>query len=63
MKIFYIDTSSSYLYSGITSDNQLLASCKINFEKDLSKYTLAEVEKIFKKASFEPCDIDKIIVK
>ena len=62
MKVFYIDTSSSYLYSGIVSDNILLASTKINFEKDLSKYTLAEVEKLFKDSSLTPNNIDKIIV-
>ena len=62
MKVFYIDTSSSYLYSGIVSDNILLASTKINFEKDLSKYTLSEVEKLFKDSSLTPNNIDKIIV-
>ena len=62
MKVFYIDTSSSYLYSGIVSDNKILSTVKINFEKDLSKYTLAEVEKLFKDSSLTPNDIDKIIV-
>lgn len=62
MKIFYIDTSSSYLYTGIVSSNSLLVDCKINFNRDLSKYALFEVEKLFNKANIKPKDIDKIIV-
>lgn len=62
MKIFYIDTSSSYLYTGLVDNNKLLASFKNNFGKDLSKYTLAEIEKLFKKVDLKPDEIDKIIV-
>ena len=62
MKIFYIDTSSSYLYTGIVSCDKLIASCKTNFGKDLSKYTLSEVEKLFKSSNLKPAEIDKIIV-
>ena len=62
MKVFYIDTSSSYLYTGIVSFDKLIASCKKNFNKDLFKYTLNEVEKLFKTANLKPTDIDKIIV-
>ena len=62
MKVFYIDTSSSYLYVGIAVDNFLVASIKKNFGKDLSKYTISEIAKLFQEASLEPEDIDKIIV-
>lgn len=62
MKVFYIDTSSSYLYAGISVDNFLVASIKKNFGKDLSKYTISEIAKLFQEASLEPEDIDKIIV-
>lgn len=62
MKVFYIDTSSSYLYAGIAVDNFLVASIKKNFGKDLSKYTISEIAKLFQEASLEPEDIDKIIV-
>ena len=62
MKVFYIDTSSSYLYAGIAVDKFLVASIKKNFGKDLSKYTISEIAKLFQEASLEPEDIDKIIV-
>ena len=62
MKIFYIDTSSSYLYAGIAVGKFLVASIKKDFGKDLSKYTILEIAKLFQEASLEPEDIDKIIV-
>lgn len=62
MKIFYIDTSSSYLYTGIVADNKLLGCVKKELGKDLSRYTLVEVEKLFKNLNLKPNDIDKIIV-
>ena len=62
MNYFYIDTSSSYLYAGIVSNNKLVASIKCNYNKDLSKYTVSEIEKLFKKAEITPNCIDKIIV-
>ena len=62
MKIFYIDTSSSYLYTGIVQDDELLIDKKCNYSKDLSKYALSEVAKMFEKVDLKPSDIDKIIV-
>ena len=62
MKSLYIDTSSSYLYSGIVEKRELLAECKINYGKDLSKFALSEIKNMFKKTNLSPVDIDKIIV-
>ncbi len=62
LNYFYIDTSSSFLYSGIVSNNKLISFIKKNYNKDLSKYALVEIENLFKKANFEPSNIDKIIV-
>ena len=62
MRIFYIDTSSSYLYSAIIFENEIIASIKENFGKDLSKYALLEIKKMFEKANIDPKQIDKIIV-
>ena len=62
MKTFYIDTSSSYLYTGIVSNNNILGCIKKEFGKDLSKDTLVEVEKLFNNLNLKPNDIDKIIV-
>ncbi len=62
MKVFYIDTSSSYLYAGISDNDILLSSVKKNLGSDMSKFTIKEVENLFKEASLESSDIDKIIV-
>ncbi len=62
MNLFYIDTSSSYLYSGIVSNNSLKASRKVFFGSELSKYALNEISKMFEKINILPKDIDKIIV-
>jgi len=62
MTYFYIDTSSSYLYCGIVKEDTLISEIKQNFNKDLSKYTVSEIAKLFDKALLKPNDIDKIIV-
>ena len=62
MNLFYIDTSSSYLYAGIICNGVLKASIKKNFGKDLSKYALNEVKKLFDDVNILPNDINKIIV-
>ena len=62
MNYFYIDTSSSFLYSGIVSKGNLISSIKQNFNKGLSKYTVSEVQKLFIDADMKPTNIDKIIV-
>ena len=62
MTIFYIDTTSSYLYTGIVKDNQLISYRKKELGKDLSIYTISEVNEMFKEVNLEPSDIDKIIV-
>ena len=62
MTIFYIDTTSSYLYTGIVKNNELISCRKKNLGKDLSIYTIDEVNKMFKEVNIKPMDIDKIIV-
>ena len=62
MNYFYIDTSSSYLYAGIIKDNESLSEVKQEFGSNLSKYTVNEIDKLFKNANLKPNDIDKIIV-
>ena len=37
MKVFYIDTSSSYLYAGISNNDILLSSIKKNYGQDCSQ--------------------------
>lgn len=62
MTIFYIDTSSSYLYTGIFKDNKIINERKKYLGKDLSIYTVDEVDKMFNEVNLNPNDIDKIIV-
>lgn len=62
MRILYIDTSSSFLYAGITEEGKLLAECKKRFDHDLSKEALKEIIHLFELASLKPEQIDKIIV-
>ena len=62
MTIFYIDTTSSYLYTGIVQDNKLLNERKEKLGHNLSIYTVDIVSKMFEEVNLEPKDIDKIIV-
>lgn len=62
MKILYLDTSSSFLYSGVVINNKLEASIKKEFGKTLSIYTLTEIKKMFSSIKMSLNDIDKIIV-
>ena len=62
MICFYIDTTSNYLYTGLSRDNLLLIERKLNLAHDLSTFALDEIRKMFCEAKIEPKDVDKIIV-
>lgn len=62
MTLFYIDTTSSFLYTGIVKDNSLLIEKKEDLGKDLSVYTASIVDKMFDEVNMKPDDIDKILV-
>ena len=62
MTIFYIDTTSSYLYTAIVKDNSLLIEKKGNLGKNLSIETASIVEEMFKEVNIKPEEVDKIIV-
>lgn len=62
MKILYIDTTTSYLYTGIVVDNKLIAQVKEEFGKDLSSVALKKISEMLEDNHLEPDDIDKIIV-
>ena len=62
MKILYIDTSSSYLYSAIVEDGKLLSSIQNDYGQALSEVALPRIVEMFQKSSISPKDIDKIIV-
>ena len=62
MRILYIDTSSSYLYAGISEDNNLLCEVKKEFGTSLSEEALPEIVSLFTKTNLNAKDINKIIV-
>lgn len=62
MRIFYLDTSSSYLFAGISQDGNLLGQVKEKLDKELSSFTLPKIEELFSRCKLTPQDIDKIIV-
>lgn len=62
MTFFYIDTTSSYLYTGIVKDGKLLAERKEDLGKNLSVYTTSIVSEMFNEVNIKPEEVDKIIV-
>ena len=62
MKIFYLDTSSNFLYTAILEDEVVIAEDKEKLEKDLSKYTLQKIKELIIKNNISFDDIEKIIV-
>lgn len=62
MKILYIDTTTSYLYTGIVVDHKLIAEVKEEFGKDLSSVALNKISEMLENNKLEPDDIDKIMV-
>ena len=62
MRILYIDTSSSYLYAGISEDEKLLCEVKKEFGHSLSEEALPEIVSMFTEKNLTAKDIDKIIV-
>ena len=62
MRILYIDTSSSYLYAGISEDDKLLCEVKKEFGTSLSEEALPEIVSLFTQNNLTAKDIDKIIV-
>ena len=62
MRILYIDTSSSYLYSAIVEDETLIDSISKEYGQSLSEIALPKIVEMFQKNNLSPKDVDKIIV-
>ena len=60
--IFYIDTSTPYLYTALYNNGKIINERTKYLAKDLSRYTLDEVSKMFNEVNIKPIDIKKIIV-
>lgn len=59
--IFYIDTSTSYLYSCLYDDDKIIDKLVVNLERNLSKDTLSLVNDMFKRNNKTFRDTKKII--
>ena len=62
MKILYLDTSSSFLYTAIKKDDEIIAEIKEKLDNNLSKFALSRIEGMFKIKNISYDEIDKIIV-
>ncbi|MBE6147421.1 MAG: tRNA (adenosine(37)-N6)-threonylcarbamoyltransferase complex dimerization subunit type 1 TsaB [Firmicutes bacterium] len=62
MKILYIDTTSSWLYSAVFDNGKITGEKKIQLGKDLSVFTLSKIKELLEEVNLEPNDIDKILV-
>lgn len=61
MKILYLDTSSSFLYTAILENDKIIAEIKEKLGNNLSEYTLPRIEGMLKLKNISVDDIDKII--
>lgn len=62
MRIIYIDTTTSYLYTALIEDDKVLKEIKENFGRDLSCVALKKISEMLEESNYKPKDIDKIIV-
>ena len=62
MRILYIDTTTTYLYTGVVEDNRLLKEIKKEYSKDLSSVTLKNISDMLDSIHLKIKDIDKIMV-
>ena len=60
MRVLYVDTSSSYLYSAIVEE--LISSVAEEYGQSLSEIALPKIVEMFEKNNLSPKDVDKIIV-
>jgi len=60
--ILYIDTSTSFLYTGIVDNNSLIGSRKVELGPLMSSNALNEIASMFEENKLSPKDIKKIIV-
>lgn len=61
MKILYLDTTSSFLYTAILEDDKVIAEVKEELGNNLSEYTLPRIEGMMKIKNISVDEIGKII--
>ena len=62
MRILYVDTSSSFLYTSIYEDGRIIAHCNEEYGQSLSEVALPKIVEMFQNNDLSPKDVDKIIV-
>ena len=62
MKILYIDTSSSFLYSALIENNRIISEVKEEYGQSLSEVALPKIAEMFNNNDLSPKAVDKIIV-
>lgn len=62
MTILYIDTTTNYLYSAISMNNQITGEIKAKLDKDLSVFTLPKIKEMLEDRHIDPKDVDKLLV-
>ena len=58
----YIDTSSSYLYSALLKENQILLEVKKDYGQQLSQEALPAIITLFEQNQLTPQEVDRIYV-
>ena len=62
MRILYIDTSSSFLYTGIVENGTLINEVKEEYGQSLSEVAMPKIASLFEESKIDPKEIDKIII-
>lgn len=62
MKILYLDTSSSFLYTAIMDEKKVIIEIKEKLDRELSTKALPKINEMFEKSNIKPNEINKIIV-
>ena len=62
MKILYLDTSSSFLYTAIIENEEVIVEIKEKLDKELSTEALPKISEMFEKSNVKTDEINKIIV-
>jgi tRNA threonylcarbamoyl adenosine modification protein YeaZ len=61
MKILYLDTSSSFLYTAILEDSNIIKEIKEKLDNNLSVFTLSKIHEMLDSANIDINEIEKII--
>ncbi len=62
MRTLYLDTSSSWLYTGIVEDDTLIDCVKEKLDKDLSSFSLPKIIEMLEKNNIDKNSIGRIVV-